>query len=67
MGLNVHTPAGPIEQKWDRHRFNLKLVNLANKRGYRIIVAGSGLACATDCRPAFVPLSRHVAGCHPCP
>ena len=44
MELNARIPEGPIEQKWDKHRFDLKLVNPANKRKYRIIVVGSGLA-----------------------
>jgi succinate dehydrogenase / fumarate reductase flavoprotein subunit len=47
MELNANTPDGPIEQKWDRHRFDLKLVNPANKRKYEIIVVGSGLAGAS--------------------
>jgi succinate dehydrogenase / fumarate reductase flavoprotein subunit len=37
-------PDGPIEQKWDKHRFDMKLVNPANKRRYKVIVVGSGLA-----------------------
>ena len=44
MELNSKSPNGPIETRWDRHRFNLKLVNPANKRKYTIIVVGSGLA-----------------------
>ena len=44
MELNSKSPNGPIETRWDRHRFNLKLVNPANKRKYSIIVVGSGLA-----------------------
>jgi succinate dehydrogenase / fumarate reductase flavoprotein subunit len=44
MDLNSRTPSGPIQQKWDRHRFELKLVNPANKRKYSVIVVGSGLA-----------------------
>jgi succinate dehydrogenase / fumarate reductase flavoprotein subunit len=44
MELNARIPDGPIEQKWDKHKFDLKLVNPANKRKYRIIVVGSGLA-----------------------
>ena len=46
MELNARIPEGPIEQKWDNHRFDLKLVNPANKRKYRVIVVGSGLAGA---------------------
>ncbi|PWT94208.1 MAG: fumarate reductase/succinate dehydrogenase flavoprotein subunit [Acidobacteria bacterium] len=44
MDLISKVPEGPIEKKWDEHRFNLKLVNPANKRKYEIIVVGSGLA-----------------------
>src|SRR5512134_2101172 len=44
MALESKIPAGPIEKKWDSHRFNLKLVNPANKRKYHIIVVGTGLA-----------------------
>jgi succinate dehydrogenase / fumarate reductase, flavoprotein subunit len=44
MDLNAQIPDGPIAQKWDRHRFDLKLVNPANKRKYEIIIVGSGLA-----------------------
>src|SRR6184192_1459951 len=44
MELDSKAPGGPIETRWDRHRFNLKLVNPANKRKYNIIVVGSGLA-----------------------
>lgn len=46
MELKAHIPDGPIEKKWDRHQFELKLVNPANKRKYTIIVVGSGLAGA---------------------
>lgn len=44
MTLDSKIPPGPIERKWDDHRFNLKLVNPANKRKYHIIVVGTGLA-----------------------
>jgi succinate dehydrogenase / fumarate reductase flavoprotein subunit len=42
--LNSKIPEGPIQQKWDNHRFNMKLVNAANKRKYTVIVVGTGLA-----------------------
>ena len=42
--LNSRVPDGPIQEKWDKHRFNLKLVNPANKRKYSVIVVGTGLA-----------------------
>jgi succinate dehydrogenase / fumarate reductase flavoprotein subunit len=47
MPLNAKVPAGPLADKWDRHRFELKLVNPANKRKYSVIVVGSGLAGAS--------------------
>jgi succinate dehydrogenase / fumarate reductase flavoprotein subunit len=42
--LDAHIPSGPIEQKWDQHKFEMKLVNPANKRKFTVIVVGSGLA-----------------------
>ncbi|MEM6994175.1 MAG: fumarate reductase/succinate dehydrogenase flavoprotein subunit [Myxococcota bacterium] len=47
MDLDSRVPSGPLADKWDKHRFALKLVNPANKRGYRILVVGSGLAGAS--------------------
>ena len=47
MILDPKTPEGPIEKKWEKHRFDMKLVNPANKRKYDIIVVGSGLAGAS--------------------
>ena len=47
MTLDSKIPDGPIEKKWDNHRFNLKLVNPANKRKYHVIVVGTGLAGAS--------------------
>jgi len=44
MQLDAKIPSGPIQDKWDKHRFELKLVNPANKRKYNIIVVGTGLA-----------------------
>ena len=44
MELRSRIPVGPIERKWDRHRFEIKLVNPANKRRHTIIVVGTGLA-----------------------
>jgi len=44
MALDAKIPGGPIAEKWDRHRFDLKLVNPANKRKFNIIVVGTGLA-----------------------
>ncbi|CAN5712154.1 fumarate reductase/succinate dehydrogenase flavoprotein subunit [soil metagenome] len=45
--LDAKVPAGPIEAKWERHRFDMNLVNPANKRKYKIIVVGTGLAGAS--------------------
>jgi len=44
MQLDAHIPDGPIEKKWDEHRFHMKLVNPANKRKFHVIVVGTGLA-----------------------
>ncbi len=44
MNLDSNIPEGPLADKWDNHRFSSKLVNPANKRKYKIIVVGSGLA-----------------------
>ena len=44
MELRARIPSGPIERKWEKHRFDMKLVNPANKRRYSIIVVGTGLA-----------------------
>jgi succinate dehydrogenase / fumarate reductase flavoprotein subunit len=44
--LESNIPPGPIEQKWDTARFNMKLVNPANRRKHRVIIVGSGLAGA---------------------
>jgi succinate dehydrogenase / fumarate reductase flavoprotein subunit len=44
MQLDSKLPSGPIEQAWDKARFDMKLVNPANKRKYNVIVVGSGLA-----------------------
>src|SRR5512136_2947968 len=46
MELKAKIPAGPIEQKWSKHRFDMKLVNPANKRKYKVIMVGTGLAGA---------------------
>jgi len=44
MNLDPKIPSGPIQEKWDRHRFEMKLVNPANKRKFKVLVVGSGLA-----------------------
>ncbi len=45
--LNANVPSGPVAAKWERHKFEMKLVNPANKRKYTIIVVGTGLAGAS--------------------
>ena len=47
MTLNSNTPSGPLADKWSSHKFNLKLVNPANKRKYDVIIVGTGLAGAS--------------------
>jgi succinate dehydrogenase / fumarate reductase flavoprotein subunit len=47
MNLDAKIPSGPLAQKWDKHKFDLKLINPANKRKYDVIVVGSGLAGAS--------------------
>jgi succinate dehydrogenase / fumarate reductase, flavoprotein subunit len=47
MILDSKIPAGPIAEKWTKHKFNSKLVNPANKRKYEVIVVGTGLAGAS--------------------
>ncbi len=47
MELNAAIPPGPLSEKWDNHRFGSKLVNPANRRKYKVIVVGTGLAGAS--------------------
>jgi succinate dehydrogenase / fumarate reductase flavoprotein subunit len=47
MELRPNCPPGPLEKRWERHRFELKLVNPANKRKHTVIVVGTGLAGAS--------------------
>ncbi|OQB93545.1 MAG: Fumarate reductase flavoprotein subunit [Verrucomicrobia bacterium ADurb.Bin118] len=42
--LNSNIPSGPLAQKWEKHKFEGRLINPANKRKYKIIVVGAGLA-----------------------
>jgi succinate dehydrogenase / fumarate reductase flavoprotein subunit len=44
MDLKSNAPTGPIETAWERHRFDMKLVNPANRRKYTVLIVGSGLA-----------------------
>lgn len=45
--LDGKTPKGPIQEQWKTHKFNMKIVNAANKRKYSVIVVGTGLAGAS--------------------
>ena len=45
--LNSNIPPGPLASKWEHHKFSSKLINPANKRKYKIIVVGAGLAGAS--------------------
>ena len=47
MSLDAKIPQGPLAEKWSKHKFNLKLVNPANKRKYDVIIVGTGLAGAS--------------------
>src|SRR5215468_9199354 len=45
--LDAKVPTGPIEERWNTYKFDVKLVNPANKRKYQVIVVGAGLAGAS--------------------
>ena len=47
INLDSHVPEGPIAEKWDNHKFDVKLVNPSNKRKFHVLVVGSGLAGAS--------------------
>ena len=47
MILDGKSPSGPLAEKWSKHRQDMKLVNPSNKRKYKIIVVGTGLAGAS--------------------
>ncbi|MDP7447094.1 MAG: fumarate reductase/succinate dehydrogenase flavoprotein subunit [Candidatus Latescibacteria bacterium] len=59
MALDGHVPGGPLAEKWDRHRFDLKLVNPANKRRHSVIVVGTGWAGASAAA-TLAELGYHV-------
>ncbi len=59
MPLDSRVPPGPLERKWDKHRFEMKLVNPANKRKYRVLVVGTGLAGASAAA-SLAELGYHV-------
>ena len=47
LQLDAKVPAGPIEDKWENHKFSVRLVNPANKRKFKILIVGTGLAGAS--------------------
>jgi succinate dehydrogenase / fumarate reductase, flavoprotein subunit len=47
INLNSNAPSGPIEDRWKKHKFDMKLVNPANKRKFDVLVVGTGLAGAS--------------------
>src|SRR5690349_7495867 len=47
MSLDARIPSGPLAQKWDRHKFESKMANPANKRKFEVIIVGTGLAGAS--------------------
>ena len=57
--LDAKIPSGPIEQKWEKHQFEMKLVNPANKRKFTILIVGSGLAGASAAA-TLAELGYHV-------
>jgi succinate dehydrogenase / fumarate reductase flavoprotein subunit len=59
MQLDPKIPEGPVQEKWDRHRFELKLVNPANKRRFEVLVVGSGLGGAAAAA-SLAELGYHV-------
>ncbi|HEX4935523.1 MAG TPA: fumarate reductase/succinate dehydrogenase flavoprotein subunit, partial [Gemmatimonadaceae bacterium] len=60
MELKSNIPGGPLSEKWDKHKFEMKLVNPANKRKYHILVVGSGLAGASAAA-TMAELGYHVS------
>jgi len=59
MALDGHIPGGPLEQKWERHQSELKLVSPANKRKHTLIVVGTGLA-GTSAAAALAELGYNI-------
>jgi hypothetical protein len=64
MKLDSKIPSGPIEQKWDKHRFDMKLVNPANKRKFTLIVVGHTPIESAMGRWVFLhkPTKRYISG-----
>ncbi|MCA1725835.1 MAG: FAD-binding protein, partial [Thermomicrobia bacterium] len=59
MVLDAKVPSGPIEHKWEKHQFEMKLVNPANKRKFTVLIVGSGLAGASAAA-SLAELGYHV-------
>jgi succinate dehydrogenase / fumarate reductase flavoprotein subunit len=59
ISVNSKIPSGPLKEKWDNHRFDMKLVNPANKRKFKILVVGTGLAGASAAA-SFAELGYNV-------
>jgi succinate dehydrogenase / fumarate reductase, flavoprotein subunit len=57
--LDSKTPSGPVEERWENHKFNMKLVNPANKRKFTVLVVGTGLAGAAAAA-TLAELGYHV-------
>ncbi len=57
--LDARVPSGPLSEKWDKYKFDLKLVNPANKRKYTVLVVGTGLAGASAAA-SLAELGYHV-------
>ena len=47
ISLDARIPEGPIADKWDNHKFAVKLVNPSNRRKFKVVVVGSGLGGAS--------------------
>ncbi|NOY88349.1 MAG: fumarate reductase/succinate dehydrogenase flavoprotein subunit [FCB group bacterium] len=60
MKFDAQIPSGPLAEKWDKHRFEMKLVNPSNKRKYKIIIVGTGLAGASAAA-SFAELGYNVS------
>ena len=69
--LDAKAPGGPLAERWSKHKFELKLVNPANRRKFHVLVVGTGLAGASAMRGSGVCWlrrpARHAAACRPMP
>ena len=63
MQFDSNVPNGPLSEKWDKHLFDLKLVNPANKRKFEIIVVGTGLAGNCQCGSSGWFIVWRSSGC----